>query len=240
MGSSEAARSALDDAVPADARLEVKFVAAHVHLHVLLNWLRVHPAGFRFAHPDRLVNNVYFDTPRYDSYVENLFGSSARTKVRYRWYGGSAAPGPGALEVKRRRNIFGWKLRYEVPIAPPAAGRDPRGLQASLRPMLPPEGRMWLDAHALPVLVNSYRRRYLESAHTDVRATVDTDLTTRDLRFLPEADAAGTRREAETVVVEFKVNRDKRHLASDILQGFPLRAGRHSKYVAGLRALAWL
>ena len=35
----------------------------------------------------RIVNNIYFDNLSYDAFKANLFGSSSRLKIRYRWYG---------------------------------------------------------------------------------------------------------------------------------------------------------
>ena len=41
----------------------------------------------------------------------------------------------------------------------------------------------------------------------------------------------------ETLVVEFKFNRDLQPMASTLLQGFPLRVSRHSKYINGALAI---
>ena len=74
-------------AVPEDARFEIKFVANEFEVDYVRQWVRLHWACFYVPYPDRWVNNVYFDTLNYFAYEENLSGASARTKVRYRWYG---------------------------------------------------------------------------------------------------------------------------------------------------------
>ena len=101
--------------IPGDARLEIKFASYDVHKPELLKWIASHPARFKTPYPDRKVNNVYFDTYGYDGFVQNLSGGSSRIKVRYRWYGDSVVPAPGTLEVKCKRNYFGWKLRFQCP-----------------------------------------------------------------------------------------------------------------------------
>ena len=55
------------DEIPADARLEIKFVAETSRYHELEQWIRLHPAGFRKSYPPRRVNNIYFDTQDLDA-----------------------------------------------------------------------------------------------------------------------------------------------------------------------------
>ena len=104
--------------VPQSTRLEIKFASYDIHSDVILHWLRVHPACFITPYPSRLVNNVYFDTHDYAAFSENLLGSSSRTKVRYRWYGEEQGPAVGVLEIKFKRNYFGWKTRYRIASPP--------------------------------------------------------------------------------------------------------------------------
>ena len=44
------------------------------------------------AFPDRIVNNVYFDTPDLAAFEANLWGAPERRKCRLRWYGETFQP----------------------------------------------------------------------------------------------------------------------------------------------------
>ena len=130
--------------VPRNARLEIKFAAYRVQLDRILTWIRSHDAAFFSPFPDRRVNNVYFDTHEATAYVQNLAGSSTRVKVRYRWYGDSLVPAPGSLEIKHKRNYFGWKTRYKAEnLADIDRGDDWLGVRRKLLNAMPPAGRIW-------------------------------------------------------------------------------------------------
>ena len=223
--------------VPETARLEIKFVAYEINYHTLLHWLRMHPAGFVAPYPDRRVNNIYFDTHNYLAFTDNLSGASSRTKVRYRWYGESLGPDVGTLEIKNKRNYFGWKLRYKVSEAPYREDANWRAIRKLLLEQLPPDGRKWLDANPLPVMINRYLRKYYLSSDGKVRATIDTQQAVWDQRFKPSPNLTRTANLARTIVIEFKFDRKDRDLASRILQGIPVRVSRHSKYINGVRAI---
>ena len=90
-------------------RYELKFIAEPFEHTRILNWLRQHHTCFVTEYPDRQVNNIYFDTYNYNSYCENIYGSSSKSKVRFRWYGGSKEPKNGSLEIKCKRNQLNWK-----------------------------------------------------------------------------------------------------------------------------------
>lgn len=223
--------------VPQDARFEIKFVGYNVLYDNLVNWLRLHPAGFRVPYPDRQVNNVYFDTFDYDAYSENLSGVSARTKVRYRWYGQSLMPDNGTLEVKCRRNFFGWKLRYNVRNLRYSAKASWTEIRRAMVEQVPAEAKQWLDFNPLPVLINRYYRNYFLSADGKVRATVDTRQEVWDQRFKAWPSFDHRANLADTLVVEFKFDRHDQRLANKLLQGIPLRVSRHSKYINGTSAI---
>lgn len=224
--------------VPEDARLEIKFAAYEVELHRLLHWLRLHAAGFFVPFPNRHVNNIYFDTHHHAAFAENLSGASSRTKVRYRWYGQSVPPDAGVLEVKRKRNYFGWKLRYPVENAPYTEDASWQEIHNLLRGQLPHAGKVWLQSNPVPVLINRYYRRYFLSSNGKVRATVDTRQAVWDQRFKPYPNFDHRANLPRTLVVEFKFARNDRNYASSLLQGMPLRVSRHSKYINGVRVIS--
>lgn len=218
-------------------RHEVKFAAYATELDAVRNWLLLHPAGFIRPYPDRQINNVYFDNWDYRAYTENLAGVSARSKVRYRWYGDSPGPAAGSLEVKRKRNYFGWKLRFPVENDPWASGKSWTEIRASMREQLPWQGRLWLDQNPFPIMINRYRRQYFCTSDNIIRATIDTHQQVFDQRSgaYPNFDRPAIMQ--DTLVVEFKFARADRQRAVGIMESFPLRISRHSKYMNAVRAV---
>jgi hypothetical protein len=137
--------------VPEKARYEIKFVAYEHEFHRLLQWVRMHPAGFISPYPDRRINNVYFDTQDCMAYAENLSGASDRRKVRYRWYGHNMQIDEGVLEVKCKRNYFGWKQHHKVPCKPDKGDSSWREIRNNMLAELSDDGKRILCNNPNPV-----------------------------------------------------------------------------------------
>lgn len=223
---------------PEDVRLEIKFAAYDVHIYTILNWIALHSAAFRVPHPDRRINNVYFDTHGYAGYIQNLSGASSRVKVRYRWYGDSREPAPGGLEVKCKRNYLGWKRRFHTPHLQVNPEHDWRTIRSLLIGQLSAEGRTWLETYPVPVLINRYSRKYFVSGDDKVRVTIDSGQAVWDQRFKAMPNYRRRAALPATLVAEFKFDRKDRDLASELIQTMPIRVSRHSKYMNGVRAIA--
>lgn len=223
--------------VPADARLEVKFVTSPMELDRLQVWLRLHPAAFRVAFPDRWVNNLYLDTQSLSAYCDNMAGISQRTKLRYRWYGSSAHPVGGNLEVKYRQNCYGWKRLFPVEGPVYAAGQRWSEFRDCVGRRIGGEGRLWLKSRPHPVLVNRYYRRYFVSGDGVTRVTIDTRWRVYDQRYAPHPNLVHAARVPEVLVLELKCHQADRERTAQIIQGLPITVGRHSKYAIGVKAL---
>ena len=224
--------------VPEDARREIKFVTRRSHYEQIKDWLHHNQALFRISYPPRAVNNIYFDTYNYDAYGANLSGGSARTKVRYRWYGKYPQPRSGKLEIKHKRNMFGWKTLFPIADPPWKEGITWTQLKAMISKNLPLAGKLWLQHHPLPVIINRYEREYFLSSDGLVRATIDTDQIVLDQRrkLLPNLSVAIV--QPDDIIVEIKCHRSERERASEIIQGIPIRASAYSKYVNGVHAVS--
>lgn len=220
-----------------EERHEVKFAAYVIDHPRLEHWLKMHPIGFITPFPNRQVNNVYFDTFDYRAYADNLAGISERNKVRYRWYGDSAGPAAGQLEVKCKKNQFGWKLRYPVNEAPFSGAEGWRAIRERMRAQMPLDGRLWLDQNPLPVMINRYERQYFATSDGRMRATIDVNQRYYDQRNgdIPNFDHASVSQ--DSLVVEFKFAREDRKEAVQLLEAMPLRIGRHSKYMNAVNAI---
>jgi hypothetical protein len=225
-----------NDPIPDDARYEVKFVADATRYHELERWILLNPAGFRTSYPPRQVNNVYFDSQDLHAYAENLSGASARSKVRLRWYGETNRPESTILEVKRRRNHLGWKFHY------PGGALDFGalawlGLRRQIRKRLSPEGRIWLDTHPQPVLINRYHRQYFESPEGRLRATLDWRQTVLDQRLKARPNLRQCANLPDTLVMEIKFHRADYALGSAVTRETPIRVSRNSKYMIGVQSI---
>lgn len=225
--------------VPADARQEIKFVATESDTHRLRHWLRLHAADFHIPYPDRWVNNVYFDTHDCSAYSDNISGASYRTKLRYRWYGQSDYPQDGNLEIKFKRNYFGWKRRFLCPKSPWVDGLYWRDIRRNLGEMLGVEAKIWLEARPNPTILNRYYREYFVTRDTKIRVTIDSRQRVYDQRYKPYPNIIHETNIPKTMVFEIKFNRADRNLASRLIQGLPIRVSRNSKYVSGLKSMLW-
>jgi hypothetical protein len=218
-------------------RYELKLVAWEQERAAIEHWLRMHPSAFRQAYPDRWVNNIYFDKFEYEALQANIRGDCERSKLRYRWYGSKDAISTGTLEVKQKRDKLGWKLRYEIASAPAEPSDDWFRIKKKLRAQLPVEGRLWLDEYPMPILINRYHRAYLVSSDGHVRATID---SRQSVCGQAHGRRPNLRRASElprALVIEIKADEEHREKVAELLQGLPLRAGRNSKYVSGVRSI---
>ena len=217
-------------------RSELKFVVRLEQLAQVSGWLRDSALLLRTAHPPRVVRNLYFDTHDYAAMAEKLAGVSERQKVRYRWYGASALPTAGVLEIKRRRNALGDKVSFRVDIAPPTDTW--RGFRAAVRAALPAAGRAWFDDNPQPVLINAYRREYFASVDGEVRATLDRDLQVFDQRLGASPQLRHSSPMPTHAILEVKFMPTSRARVVGQAGGLPFVAVACSKYELGLRAIA--
>ncbi|MBT3185005.1 MAG: VTC domain-containing protein [Nitrospina sp.] len=216
-------------------RYEIKFIAEPLEYHRVLNWLRQHNSCLETEYPDRQVNNIYFDSHNHHSYCDNIYGSSSKSKVRFRWYGNSKEPQNGSLEIKCKRNQLNWKLIYKV--QEELGGCDWRTLCSEIRRQLPAEGKKWMEMNPLPVLINRYQRKYFVSRDKKVRVTLDSDLDIYDQSRKRFPNYSSKSNLPKVLVLEVKFPRELRDHVVHMFGGIPLRASRFSKYVSGFLSI---
>lgn len=220
-----------------EARQEIKFIARSTALHSICQLLKVSHGAFSMHHPDRVVNNIYYDSFDYRAQAENFSGVSERKKVRYRWYGQAILPQAGTLELKCKRNHLGWKFQDQVPNPPYQKNATWREITRGIRDQVPSYAKLWLDSAPQPVLINRYRRRYFISMDGKIRATVDNEQKVFDQRHRSFPNFSRPANHPDLLVVEYKFKEEDQALVSRLLRDMPLRRSRHSKYVVGLLAL---
>lgn len=217
-----------------EPRYEVKMALDEEQLADARTRLATAPLALRRQYPARPLNSVYFDTDHLDTYWANLAGASEREKVRLRWYGDRLPAGPVRFEVKRKAGVYGWKLTQEVP------GLDLRRpwsevvhrLERALRPDL----AIWLRTHPRPILFNRYQREYYASFDGRIRVTLDSDNAVYD-QAGPRPNLTRRTPGGGTAVLEGKAAWRDRDLLELVLQHFPYRVSRNSKYLNGVDAI---
>lgn len=218
-------------------RYERKFATDLMTPEEVESVLYRHPSVFREIHHQRWINNIYFDSYDRHAMIAAVNGHMERLKYRIRWYGELfGQTNKPILELKRKHGWVGSKDRYEVEpfefdrgfgIATVQKCLDASGLPEQLR----------TDMSCLePVLVNRYSRRYYQSMDEVFRVTIDTGLVFYQVdryrsQFLSHADRSNV------TVIELKYDREDDNRARKILEGFPVRLTKSSKFVSGLTSL---
>jgi hypothetical protein len=214
-------------------RYEVKSVLPALELPRVRAWLRLHPAGFRTAYPPRLVQSLYLDSPDRHAFVENLSGAACRRKLRLRWYGEATDRIEATLEMKCKQGLVGWKESERVSGPLSLAGRRWPDLLGDLRRRLSGRSRIFLDLAGAPVLLVRYRRDYLVSADGHVRATVDREIETVDQTRHSGPRFGPVNSGDSEIVLEVKADEARRTEIERVLDRWPLRISRNSKFTGG-------
>jgi hypothetical protein len=218
-------------------RHEVKIATNSLMLARVRSWLRVHLAGFYEAYPCRQVNNVYFDTPHLRSYSENLSGVAARRKVRVRWYGEKMTEIQGVFEVKRKRNMHGWKLSQPLSRKYDLSNSRWVEIIAAIRDELGNDLQIYLDDTSFPTLINKYQREYYVSGDGIVRATLDYSQSVFDQRYSAFPNLQFAAEKSDDLIIEFKANSEQHRRLAEVVADIPLRVGRYSKYIHAVESL---
>jgi len=223
--------------IPSEARLEIKYTAPETEYHRLFHWVKHHSHGFFVHYPDRIVNNIYFDSQDYSSFWETLSGFSSRTKVRYRWYGESFLPEEGVLEFKNRKNQYTWKDSYKLSIDVLKTSISWEAFFKSLEGSLSHEARCRFQENPLPILINCYKRNYFINRDHTIRITLDTGLKIFDQRYSSSPNLNRKAILPSSVILELKFSEEKREEISQIFREMPVSMSRNSKYVFGVRGI---
>ncbi|RIL06858.1 MAG: hypothetical protein DCC71_05165 [Proteobacteria bacterium] len=221
-------------------RYERKFEARGVALAEIEMRLRLHPAGFRTAHPARWINNLYLDRNDLRSFTTHVNGAPVRDKLRIRWYGAAdgaiAAP---VLEVKSKRGLVGAKAHHALPAFAFGPGFDFAPLRAKALARIADASVAEFVALAQPALFNRYHRQYLVSADGRFRLTIDTALAFA----APPGRALGPFarfEERDLTVLELKYAVACDGDAARVAGRLPFRLRKYSKYVQGVARLTGL
>jgi hypothetical protein len=219
-------------------RRELKFITYFIYYDEIVNWIKKNKYNFKKQYNDRLVNNIYFDSYSYDSFKENIFGSSEKTKVRYRWYEKFDESNYGSLEIKKRKNIFGFKEIFNIKNLQITKESDLKKIYDFIKNQLDLKKKLYLTARPYPTIINQYSREYYIDFNENFRITIDKKIKIYDQRLNSKINIKNKIYTPDFMVVEFKFNQNFNDEIIDICKNFPLRVSRNSKYVNAIRASA--
>ena len=223
-----------------DARYELKFNAKSSRYFDLINTIETDRALYHRPYESRIINNIYFDTCDLDAFQQNVSGATSRSKLRLRWYGDTLNPKSSALELKLRRNRYGWKLQDTVTLSCGLLDFDYTELERLLIAQLESEMRLQLLHSPIPTLLNTYKRDYFVSADSKVRVTVDQGMRFFDQRFSDRVSLDREGMSPDLIVVEYKSAVEDAADLERAIRNVRLVRTRNSKYVIGVSSILGL
>ncbi len=225
---------------PTDAtvapRYERKFRIEACGRDVVTHAVLRHPHLFREIFHERFVNSVYYDTPEFRLYFNNVDGDAERDKVRVRWYGAMVGDHVGPhLERKRKFGLVGTKESTQLErlrVEPGVPGQELVDAldHVDVDPLLRATNRA-----LRPVLLVRYRRRYYLSACARFRMTIDDQV--KFVRMEPGINAMTRAATDDAVILELKYALEDDAAAVSVASALPFRMTRNSKYVVGIDKL---
>jgi len=212
-----------------DFRFERKFPLSKEKLELFYYWLVRQNYGFKTAYPDRNVNNVYYDSNSFTSFLDAEAGISKKVKIRVRWYGEHNFIKKPILELKHKMGFVNYKdsfalqdKKYDI-----SDLLNTRNFISSI----PPEFRVFLYKHSKSVLINSYKRQYFENKD-EIRLTIDTDV-----KYKNPILKNGFSQCDNYAILEIKYRKEQKDIALPILKNLPFTLDKNSKFANGLEKI---
>lgn len=206
-------------------RYEIKYAVDQLDLASIEASILMHPSSFSTAFPDRQVNNIYLDTPNLHCFYQNIEGVPRRQKMRLRWYGKMDYPqNNSVLELKNKNAELGWKDSFKI------SNRLIDTKEELLSAISEQPVRL---GTLIPILHNSYHRKYYISSDGLFRLTIDSE---QSFKFpFSNMDAFDLGR--YPIIVELKYEAEDAERAREITDYLPFRQTKNSKYTNGVTEL---
>lgn len=157
-----------------------------------------------------------------------------RTKYRIRWYGKTfdIISNP-VLELKIKKGLLGTKKKFELqPISTLKVNHSV--INNSIEFSDIPKHVMLKLKLLIPIISNSYKRKYFLSADKKFRLTLDTD---QKFKKFNNSFISKDCFNLDSIVVEIKYDSDCDYLVNNITNHFPFRLTKNSKFVNGVKRL---
>ena len=222
-------------------RQEIKYKVFYKDIGKLYAWLL--NAKFKKSFDNRNVNSLYYDTPNLDFATDNISGDSKRIKIRARWYSKcnesifdsfSKENQSFNIEVKRKKNKLSDKIILSNFFF------DTKNTSKERQNFI--NNKVYFEISKYPELLKliirdiifvGYEREYYENfISSKIRLTIDRNLVcSKSQSFFNFKKSLISK---NYVIVEIKFSKDSFQLAKKILNNFPFRQVRSSKYLYAL------
>lgn len=211
-------------------RYERKFVIPPYMLQDMPLLLIHSSFNFREIFSERIVNNIYFDTPLLKFYHENVQGVPDRKKIRLRWYNSYNQNTGYRLEIKRKNGLVGAKDVFNIFMTPDEVAEhgivNCENLHTDIRLEL---------SQTRPSLLNYYKRKYFLSDDGKFRITIDYDIHYLNPTGFNTGDRINSIGEKDNEsILELKYAHDNDEAAEAVTNQLQLRLSKKSKYVSGV------
>jgi len=171
------------------------------------------------------------------SYFDSVDGLWNRMKIRIRWYGDLFGDiEKPVLEIKIKNGLLNMKNSFRL--KPFSIGEffEVNSIVDVIKISDIPENLKLEMISLEPVLLNRYKRKYVQSSDGNYRITVDTNMIFYDINSHNNLFLNKTVDYSNTVV-ELKYNYSNDDCAEHIVKYFPFRLTKSSKYVTGIEAI---
>ena len=180
------------------------------------------------------MNNIYFDSPKFQDFYDNVDGNSKRGKLRLRWYGNLFGDvEKPVVEAKIKSGDLGTKRTLRTEPFCMQEKFEPAILEDLLEKLPASASKPFLEGFR-PTLVNNYVRRYYLSADQRFRITVDHSLKYYKIG-LSKVAVLTPLTDRRKIIIELKYDQAHSDAAREVTRFLPFRVTKNSKYVSGIR-----
>ena len=215
-------------------RFERKFLIPYNYQNNIYEILLSNHFRFTECFKERIINNIYFDDIRLNSARDNIDGNPIRSKYRLRWYGQKYGIIKSVIEKKIKRGNIGSKSFYEINDFFLSKESNKFAIQSQIEKKCKNLFLVNTLKCCIPILLNSYRRKYFVSLDNKVRITLDFRLENYKINDISHYLIPFSNNKYK-MIMELKYNNDCLCDISSICQSFPFRLQKYSKYIDGFK-----
>lgn len=179
-------------------------------------------------HPDRQINNCYFDNITNNAYTESVEGYSEKMKVRIRWYGELFNTVEPVLELKLKQNYSNKKETFKLFETTIKDTFNWKQYTQEIKDYVLETYDFTILNRLEPVLINTYKRSYFSNFEKTFRLTID-----RDLKFISPSNTLSHKspQTIDSYIIELKFDNE------NYINNFPVlkNLGKFSKFATGVR-----
>ena len=180
---------------------------------------------FVVQHPKRHINSLYLDDFKRSSIIENLNGTSERTKVRVRWYGKNQyILNKPKLEIKIKKNFLNYKKIFPLNNLNKLNVKN----RKDVRKICYEVEKTLRKKNLVTSISTHYQRIYLVSRNKKIRATIDYQMKGSNFNYHFQNPIF---MHSKNLILELKYNKEFDGYVRKNIQNISSRFSKNSKYV---------